>query len=141
MVKNRILTNSFRTIKNLFARFLTLLIISFLGTFVFLGLFSTAPNMLHTIDVHFDNANVYDIKIVSTLGLTDDDIDVLKNIDGVDEIEGSKTKDVLVTLDDEEYVVNIESLSNSLNNIAKNPYTAFVYFPSFVVSILLPIIP
>ena len=31
--------------------------------------------------------------------------------------------------------------SNSLNNIAKNPYTAFVYFPSFVVSILLPIIP
>ena len=77
MVKNRILTNSFRTIKNLFARFLTLLIISFLGTFVFLGLFSTAPNMLHTIDVHFDNANVYDIKIVSTLGLTDDDINVL----------------------------------------------------------------
>ena len=117
MVKNRILTNSFRTIKNLFARFLTLLIISFLGTFVFLGLFSTAPNMLHTIDVHFDNANVYDIKIVSTLGLTDDDINVLKNIDGVDEIEGSKAKDVLVTLDDEEYVVNIESLSNSLNNI------------------------
>ena len=31
--------------------------------------------------------------------------------------------------------------SNNLNKIAKNPYTAFVYFPSFVVSILLPIIP
>lgn len=31
--------------------------------------------------------------------------------------------------------------SNNLNNIAKNPYTAFVYFPSLVISILLPIIP
>lgn len=31
--------------------------------------------------------------------------------------------------------------SNNLNKIAKNPYIAFVYVPSFVVSILLPIIP
>lgn len=31
--------------------------------------------------------------------------------------------------------------SNNLNKIAKKPYTAFVYFPSFVVSILLPIMP
>ena len=116
-MKNRIITNSLRTIKNLFPRFLTLLIISFLGTFVFLGLISTAPNMLYSLDKEFDNANVYDIKIVSTLGLTEDDLDVLEDIDGVKEIEGSYSKDVLITLGVEEYVVNIESLSKDINNV------------------------
>ena len=116
-MKNRIITNSLRTIKNLFPRFLTLLIISFLGTFVFLGLISTAPNMLYSLDIEFDKANVYDIKIVSTLGLTDDDLDVLEDIDGVKEIKGSYSKDVLITLGVEEYVVNIESLPNDINKV------------------------
>ena len=79
-MKNRILSNSFRTIKNLFPRFLSLLLISFLGAFSYLGLTSTYPNMIDSLDKYLDNANTYDIKIVSNIGLVEDDVNALKKI-------------------------------------------------------------
>ena len=116
-MKNKILINSFRTIKRMFPRFLALLIISFLGSFAFVGLQSTSPNMIDTLDVYLDAADVYDIRIVSTLGLTNDDLNEIKKIDEVKEIEGSYSKDVLMKVNESEYVVNITSLPESINKI------------------------
>lgn len=116
-MKNRILTNGFRTIKKMFPRFLSLLIISFLGTFSFIGLQSTAPNMLDTLDLYYDQANVYDIRIVSSLGLTDEDVVALEKIEGVKEIEPSYSLDVLMTVNENEYVVNIESMPEDINKL------------------------
>ena len=58
-MKNRILTNSARTIKKTFPRFLSLIIMSLLGVMVFVGLLATSPDMLATLDNYYDEKNVY----------------------------------------------------------------------------------
>ena len=78
-IKNRLKTNSYRNIKKSLPRFFSLLIMSFLGVFVYAGLQATSPDMLNSLDNYFDEYNTYDVKIISTLGLTNNDITSLKN--------------------------------------------------------------
>ena len=117
MKKNRILTNSLRVIKLSFPRFLSLTVISMLGVFCFAGLGATAPDMVKTLDNYLDSANTYDIKILSTMGLTDNDIEALKKIKGVNQAEGNYSTDVLITNDDNEYVINVSSLPTDINKL------------------------
>ena len=79
-MKDRLLTISIREIKKSFKRFLSLLIMSFLGVTVFVGLRNTPGTMLESLDKYYDETNHYDIKIISTLGLTDQDVDAFKNL-------------------------------------------------------------
>lgn len=117
MKKNRIFTNSLRVIKFSFPRFLSLTVISMLGVFCFAGLASTAPDMNKTLDNYLDKYNTYDIKVVSTMGLTDNDIKALKNITGIKEAEGSYSKDILISNDDNEYVINVSSIPSDINKL------------------------
>ena len=57
--KNRLKTNSNRTIKKAFPRFLSLIIMSLLGVMVYVGLLSISPDMLSTLDNYYDTKNVY----------------------------------------------------------------------------------
>lgn len=116
-MKNRILTNSTRTIKKSFPRFLSLIIMSLLGVMVFVGLLATSPDMLNTIDNYYDEKNVYDIKILSSMGLIEDDITALKNIENIKEVEGIYSTDILLSSDDSEYVVSISSIPKQINII------------------------
>ena len=72
-MKDRIFTNNLRNLKRNFPRFLSLLVMSMLGVFVFVGLRATAPDMVQTLDQYLDNHRVYDIKIVSDLGFSQED--------------------------------------------------------------------
>lgn len=115
-MKNRLNTTSLREIRHSFKRFLSLLVMSMLGVGVFVGLKMAAPDMLKSLDTYYDNDNHYDIKIVSTLGLTDNDIKELKKIGGVNNIEGIYSKDVLINALDES-VIKIIGISNDINKI------------------------
>ena len=77
MKKDRIKTTSTREIKNSFKRFLSLLVMSMLGVGVFVGLKMAAPDMIMSLDKYYDDNKVYDVKVVSTLGLTNDDINAV----------------------------------------------------------------
>ena len=114
---DRILTNSLRTIKKYFPRFLSLVIMSMLGVFTFVGLRSTAPDMIKTLSSYLDNYNTYDFKIVSTMGLTDDDIESLKNLSYINFVEGIYSKDILINISDEDYVINVSSLPKNINKL------------------------
>ena len=57
-MKNRIFTLSIREIKSQFFRFLSLLVMAFLGVFVYVGLKSTAPDMLKSLDDAYDEAPI-----------------------------------------------------------------------------------
>ena len=116
-MKNRILSNSTRTIKKTFPRFLSLIVMSLLGVMVFVGLLATSPDMLHTIDNYYDDKNVYDIKLLSSMGLIEDDINILKNIKNIKEVEGIYSTDVLLSSDNNEYVVSISSIPSKINLI------------------------
>lgn len=115
-MKNRIITNSIRTINSSSSRFIPLIIMSFLGVFVFAGLQETKPSMQKTLDNYLDKYNSYDIKLISTMGLTDEDIESLKQIENIKDAEGSNSIDTLIN-DEEEYVLNISSFPKSINSL------------------------
>ena len=114
-MKNQLINNNLRNIKKNLPRFFSLLIMGFLGVFVFAGLKATAPDMLKTLDTYLKNGNVYDIKLISSGGLTDYDISSIQEIDETKDIEGSYSIDTILQINDAEYVININSLPNKIN--------------------------
>lgn len=116
-MKNRILSNSTRTIKKTFARFLSLIVMSLLGVMVFVGLLATSPDMLTTLDNYYDTQNVYDIKILSSMGLIEDDISAIKKLKNIKEVEGIYSTDILLSSNNTEYVMNISSIPKQVNLI------------------------
>lgn len=102
MKKDRILTSSFRKIKNTYKRFISLLCMALLGVGFYAGIQSTSPNMLKTLDTYLDNQNMYDIEVISTLGLTDNDINKIRELENIDKVEGTHSKDVIMKAEKEE---------------------------------------
>ncbi len=116
MVKNRLVTTSLREIKNSFPRFLSLLIMSFLGVFVFSGLKATAPAMMDSLDQYYKEANTYDITLTSTLGF--DNLDYFSDIEEIKDIELSNYNDTpFKGKNDKDYVIQIASVTSSLNKL------------------------
>ena len=114
---NRIKTNNSRTIKKSFPRFLSLIIMSMLGVLVYTGLQATSPDMLHTLDNYYDKENVYDLKIISSMGLIEDDINILKNTNNIKDVEGLYSEDILLSVEEKDYVINISSLPQKINKV------------------------
>lgn len=79
------------------ARFFSILIIIFLGVAFYSGIKSTEPDMNKAINKFYSDYNLMDSKVVSTLGLTDKDLDILKNDDNILDFYGTYTIDVNLT--------------------------------------------
>lgn len=79
------------------ARFFSILIIIFLGVAFYSGIKSTEPDMNKAINKFYSYYNLMDSKVVSTLGLTDTDLDILKNDDNILDFYGTYTIDVNLT--------------------------------------------
>lgn len=109
-MKKALLKDAFKEIKTSYKRFISILCMALLGVGFFAGLRATSPDMVDTIDKYFKEQNVYDIQIMSTLGLTDDDIKALQEIENVDKVYGTYSEDVLINIDNKEYVSKIMSL-------------------------------
>ena len=116
-MKNRIATNSFRTIKKNIARFLSLMVMSFLSAFTYNGIHSTEPAFINSIDTFYDAHNHYDIKIFSDMGMSKEDVHHLENVDKVLNVEGVYSVDKILNIGQEETVINISSLTYKLNNV------------------------
>lgn len=75
--------DTFREIKHSITRFLAILVIIFLGVGFYVGISATSPNMIHTADQYYTNQQLMDFRILSTYGLTDENIEELEMIDDV----------------------------------------------------------
>lgn len=106
MVVKTLIKQSFVSIKQTFNRFISILVIVFLGVGFFTGIRETSPNMKDSLDAYFKKENVYDISLMSTWGITDDEINDLKN-KGYN-VEGSYSFDTLIHIDDD-YVAKVHS--------------------------------
>lgn len=114
-MKNRLITNSLRTIKNNKARFFSLLMITILATFTYTGINSTYSDFKKSIDKYYDIHNHYDIKLQSDKGMSLNDVEYIKNIEGVKEVEGVHSVDALLNLDEEEAVINVTSYTSTID--------------------------
>ena len=99
-MKKSLVKNNLKTIKRTKRRFISILIMAFLGVGFYAGLVASSPDMLDSLDRYADTSNLYDINIISTLGLTDDDINEIKKIDGIESVYGIQTKDSLTKVED-----------------------------------------
>lgn len=61
------------------ARFFSIMVIIFLGVAFYSGIKSAGPDMNKTINKFYNSENLMDSKVISTLGLSDKDLDLLKN--------------------------------------------------------------
>lgn len=76
-------------------RFLSILFIVALGVSFYSGIQSAAPDMKRSGDVYFDREKLMDLKVVSTLGLTEEDLLELEKTEGIETAEGAYMTDVL----------------------------------------------
>ena len=101
----------FREIRGSATRFLSIFVMVALGCMFLVGLRSAAPDMRKTSDEYFDGQNFMDIQIMSTLGLTDDDIAAFAATDGVGQAEGGWALDAILTLKESDRVIKAISVS------------------------------
>ena len=106
-VKKALLKDTFKEIITSYKRFISIMLMALLGVGFFAGLRATSPDMLDTIDTYFKEQNVYDIEVISTLGLTDEDITAISNIENVETVYGTYSKDGIIKLEDKEIVSKI----------------------------------
>ena len=73
-------------------RFLSIAVICLLGVSVLTGIYAGCRDMFMAADRFYDEQGLHDIQILSTYGLTDNDIVALRRIDGVDTIQPERTQ-------------------------------------------------
>lgn len=110
-IRNRLVTDTLREVHHTFPRFLSLLVLSALAVCFLAGLRATAPDMKLSADAYFDQQNLMDLHIASTLGLTQEDVDAIAEEEGVASAQGAYTIDALVPMDNQEMVVKVLSYS------------------------------
>ena len=115
MMKKSLFKNNLKSIYKTRRRCISRLVIAFLGVGVFAGLVATSPYMLESVDKYADSSNLYDINIISTLGLTDDDITALQALDGVENAYGIQTKDSISKIDDKESICKVIEYNENVN--------------------------
>ena len=114
-MKKSLIKNNFKSIHRTRRRFISILIMAFLGVGFYSGLVASSPDMLDSLDKYADSSNLYDINIISTLGITEDDINAVKQIDGIENAYGIQTKDSLSKIDDKENICKVIEYNENIN--------------------------
>ena len=88
--------NVLRTVKSSISRFGAIVAIVALGSGFFAGLLTTTPDMRYSADLFFDEGRLFDIRVVGTLALTQDDADAIRAVEGVEEMMPAYSADAVV---------------------------------------------
>ena len=84
-----------REVRTTLSRFLAILLIVALGVGFLAGLLATTPDMRQSTDAYYDETNLMDIRVVSTLGLTAADLEAVADAPGIERAELAYTADAL----------------------------------------------
>lgn len=107
-----------REISSSLGRYLAIFAIIALGAGLFVGLRLSRPDFLETYNNYTHETNFYDFRLVSTLGLTDDDLAEVKKLDGVKLAEGAVGADFLFnTADEDNLIMMAQSIPENVNQI------------------------
>ena len=117
MKKNALAKDFFMEIKKTRNRFLSIMLIAALGVAFFAGVRAAAPDMNMSADLLYDKSNFMDIRVLSDLGLTEKDIDAIRDIKGVESVRGGYSADVLCSTEEAQLVVRMMSAYEDINKI------------------------
>lgn len=99
-----------RSITGSLGRFLAILGIVALGCGFYAGLRMTGADMRIGADNYYDKTDLYDIRLLSTLGFSDDITSRIAGIDGVEGVMAECSTDVMATLNGEQYAIRVSSM-------------------------------
>ncbi len=102
-------------IRKSYARFISIFLIVALGVAFFSGIQAASPDMRYSGDAYFDEKKLMDLKVVSTMGLTQEDAEAMEKLEGVERAVGAYSTDVLCGEDAEQVVLHVESLLSDMN--------------------------
>lgn len=111
-MKNAMQKDFWREIGHTRSRFFSIMILVALSVAFLSGLKATAPDMKHTGDDYLDSLHLADIQVLSTLGLTDEDIAALRAQDKIEDAEGEYVIDAFASSDSLDAVVKVLSLTD-----------------------------
>lgn len=99
-----------RNIKGSLGRFFAIMAIVAIGVAFFAGVTASSGDMKHSSDSYYDEYNMNDIRILSSIGFTSQDIEVVSKVYGVKAVYKTNTHDVLVDYDGRENVAHISGV-------------------------------
>ncbi len=105
--------DTLRSMRRSLGRFLAIAAIVALGTGFYAGLRMTCPDMNLAADRYYDGTALMDVRVVSTLGLSEDDLAALRGVEGVEAVMGAWETDVMASIGDEQYAVRMHSLPDA----------------------------
>ena len=110
MLSRALWADTLREVRHNPARFVSILAIVAIGAGLFVGIKAAAPDMKYTADRYYDQQNMMDIRVLSTLGLVSDDISAIATTEGVEVVQPAYFVDVTTTVNGVEYVFRAHSL-------------------------------
>lgn len=112
-------TSWLRSVGSSVGRFLAIVIIVAVGCGFFAGLRMAGVGMRKSADAYFDRTRLFDLEVVSTLGLTDEDVDRLLQVEGVSGAMGCRSVDVMASFGQGTRTMRITSLPGNGADIGK----------------------
>ena len=123
MVRNALMNQStakmtIREIKGSLGRYMAMFAIIALGAGLFVGLRLSRPDFIEIYDRYTQQTNFYDFRLISTLGLTRDDVNEILKLNGVIDAEGVVTSDFLYNSDtDDNLIMVAQTIPEKINLI------------------------
>ena len=102
-----VIKDTFREIKGSFGRFFAIFAIVAIGVSFFAGITASSSDMRYSSDSYYDEYNLFDLRLLSDAGFTDDDIKAIRETDGVKGVFASHEADVLTTIGNAQVTVRV----------------------------------
>ena len=114
--------NVLRTLRSTMSRFLAIFAIVALGVGFLAGLLASPDDMRLSADRYYDDYNIYDFRVLSTLGLTDEDVQAVAELEGVEAVQAGKDMDLVTrTMEGDLYTTRLHTMaadgSDGINKI------------------------
>ena len=110
MKKRAIRKDCYMEIRKSKGRFLSIFFIVAMGVAFFSGIRASEPDMRYSGDAYFDRKQLMDIQVMGTLGLSEENIEAIRQVKGVEKAEPGYSADVLVESKGNQKVLHVSSI-------------------------------
>lgn len=117
MKKRALWKDFYMEIRHSLGRFLSIFFIVAIGCSFFSGIRASEPDMRYSGDAYFDHKNMMDLRIISTMGLTEEDKKAVEQIEGIEHAEGRYSVDALCADGDNQVVVHVMSFLPTMSEV------------------------
>lgn len=100
--RNAMSRNLLRSIKNSLGRYIAIVLIIALGAGIFVGLRMTKADMVATGQKYLDEQNMFDLQMVCSYGWGEEELEAVKQFDGLTDVEGVFYTDLIVNINQSE---------------------------------------